>query len=413
MAFTNVPCGLCGLPVNKDDESISQKHCYPNQLILALLNKHEECLVAWIESGLDVDYNQYHCKYTPVMLALMNNFTPGVKCLLNAGCKVNEIDVYGATALLHAVAHNNEQCVELLLESGADYNAQNLNMSPLQFAAYRGNEKSVKLLVAAGQNPNEYSVGIDATAPLVSTAAKHDACVSDLLVMGAQIKFEDNCGETALSLTRSSNCAQILIDAGAVIDVKGKYGYTPSMKASAEGCHEFLQTLLQNGANVNYRAKDKSTPILVASSNGQLECIKVLVDYGADLNVTGQWTSTPLIEAALHGFTQCVRYMLMSGALVNCAGDDSKSLPASIYFNNKEAIMLMFSAGEKLCDKDSMLAPDEVKFEKQIMNLKHFCRRSIRKHLLDINQHEHLFHRVPKLGLPPTLLQYVLYNMSL
>ena len=36
------------------------------------------------------------------------------------------------------------------------------------------------------------------------------------------------------------------------------------------------------------------------------------------------------------------------------------------------------------------------------LHLKHICREAIRKHLLNLDPHTHLFGRVPRLGLPTT-----------
>ena len=45
-------------------------------------------------------------------------------------------------------------------------------------------------------------------------------------------------------------------------------------------------------------------------------------------------------------------------------------------------------------------------------SLKHLCRWSIRNHLLEISL-ENLFVRLPQLVLPPLLVSYLLYNVSL
>ena len=41
------------------------------------------------------------------------------------------------------------------------------------------------------------------------------------------------------------------------------------------------------------------------------------------------------------------------------------------------------------------------------------CRETIRKHLINIDRHENLFRRIPQLGLPMQVSEYLLYNMSL
>ena len=46
------------------------------------------------------------------------------------------------------------------------------------------------------------------------------------------------------------------------------------------------------------------------------------------------------------------------------------------------------------------------------LSLKHLCRKAIRKHLLELDPHSHLFGRVPKLGLPTLLNEYLLYDVT-
>ena len=45
--------------------------------------------------------------------------------------------------------------------------------------------------------------------------------------------------------------------------------------------------------------------------------------------------------------------------------------------------------------------------------LKHICRETIRKHLLDLDRHEILFCRIPRIGLPLSLTSYLLFEASL
>ena len=45
--------------------------------------------------------------------------------------------------------------------------------------------------------------------------------------------------------------------------------------------------------------------------------------------------------------------------------------------------------------------------------LSDLCRDLIRKHLLKLDPHENLFIRVPRLGLPAALSDYILFNVSL
>ena len=61
----------------------------------------------------------------------------------------------------------------------------------------------------------------------------------------------------------------------------------------------------------------------------------------------------------------------------------------------------------------TVLIPNYLKHDDEKFHLKHLCRMAIRKHLLKLDPHTHLFDRVPKLGLPFLLTDYLLFNMSI
>ncbi len=57
--------------------------------------------------------------------------------------------------------------------------------------------------------------------------------------------------------------------------------------------------------------------------------------------------------------------------------------------------------------------PEVLKFTDLRLDLKHLCRMAIRKRLIGVDAHAHLFARVPALGLPVSLAGYLLFDMSL
>ena len=75
---------------------------------------------------------------------------------------------------------------------------------------------------------------------------------------------------------------------------------------------------------------------------------------------------------------------------------------------------LLFAAGETLDGIPDAKIPDYLKFDDDVkLELKHICREAIRKHLLSLDPHTHLFGRVPRLELPSLLTEYLLYNQTL
>ena len=81
-------------------------------------------------------------------------------------------------------------------------------------------------------------------------------------------------------------------------------------------------------------------------------------------------------------------------------------------YGEKES-RLLFAAGESLENVGESKIPDCLKFKDLQLLLKQICREAIRKHLLDLDPHSNLFCRIPRLGLPQLLNQYLLYGESL
>ena len=81
--------------------------------------------------------------------------------------------------------------------------------------------------------------------------------------------------------------------------------------------------------------------------------------------------------------------------------------------NSEAAMILLYAAGETLDGTDVDKIPEELKFEEEKFQLKHICREAIRKHLLELDPHQHLFGRIPQLDLPSIVTEYLLFNQSL
>ncbi len=72
--------------------------------------------------------------------------------------------------------------------------------------------------------------------------------------------------------------------------------------------------------------------------------------------------------------------------------------------------------GLDLCGPDCiLLAAGERSLEKHILkdDLQAHCRSAIRRHLLSLDPHSHLFNRIPRLPLPSAVKDYLLFHVSL
>ena len=108
-----------------------------------------------------------------------------------------------------------------------------------------------------------------------------------------------------------------------------------------------------------------------------------------------------------------VKALLRAGVHINSTSDNL--LPLCLdsgrkHHKKKQLALLLFAAGEKLRVRSCYETPDYLRFPIQ-KTLKQLSRESIRRHLLKLNN-VNLFYRVAKLGLPPALSKYLLYEQS-
>ena len=94
---------------------------------------------------------------TPVSYAASyNGHEQTVKLLLDAGADVNAQGGFYGNALQAASYNGHDQTVKLLLDAGADVNVQGGSYgNALQAASYNSHEQTVKLLLDAGAGPGE------------------------------------------------------------------------------------------------------------------------------------------------------------------------------------------------------------------------------------------------------------------
>jgi hypothetical protein len=88
----------------------------------------------------------------------------------------------------------------------------------------------------------------------------------------------------------------------------------PLVAAVSSGSLELVQMLLDAGADVNVETRYWSTPLSVACYDDNLAIIDVLLSAGANINQARQQNASPLEQAAFYGRTELVERLLRAGA---------------------------------------------------------------------------------------------------
>ncbi|XP_023933463.1 ankyrin repeat, SAM and basic leucine zipper domain-containing protein 1 [Lingula anatina] len=201
--------------------------------------------------------------------------------LLTAGqCDINVQGFAGMTPLHWAADHGHTQCVQLLLQHGADTMIQDWGgSSPLHWAAGNGRTQCVQLLLEHGADASIEDW--EERTPLHLAAEHgHTQCVQLLLQHGADTSIQDCDEMTPLyyaAVRRHTQCVQLLLQHGADTSIQDRfYKRTPLHWAASGGHTQCVQLLLQHGADSSNQDKEKKTPRMLAEEKERTAVVELL-----------------------------------------------------------------------------------------------------------------------------------------
>ena len=109
--------------------------------------------------------------------------------------------------------------------------------------------------------------------------------------------------------------AKMLIAAGADVNVKSNWGWTPLILAARIGHTEIAQLLIAAaGVDVNARCNLSRTALIWAAKNGHTEIAQLLIAAGADLNARDCLGETALMSAEAGEHTKIAQLLRDAGA---------------------------------------------------------------------------------------------------
>ena len=255
--------------------------------------------------------------FTFLVFAVEGGYDQIVQLLLDQGADINaQIGRYG-NALCTAIYNSDDKMVQMLLDKGADVDTQSNYGSALQAASYANNDKLMQMLL-------EKEVDINVRSEMYGIALKaasdggHERVVQMLFDKGVDMDAQDY--GTALwlaSFNNHDNVVQMLLDKGADVKAQGGYHGITLQAASGEGQNKVAQILLDKGADVNAQGGEYGNALQAASLNGHHKVVQMMLDNGADVNAQGGEFGNALNAASYEGHNQVARLLLDHNAAVN------------------------------------------------------------------------------------------------
>ncbi|NBX71365.1 ankyrin repeat domain-containing protein, partial [bacterium] len=114
---------------------------------------------------------------------------------------------------------------------------------------------------------------------------------------------------------------QILLEAGAAVDLKDSYGHTALTRAAREGHLAVVQVLLEAGATVDLQDNTRMTALMYAAQERHLAVVQALLEARAAVDLQDFLGKTALMFAAHRGHVEVVQALLEAGAIVDLKDD--------------------------------------------------------------------------------------------
>jgi ankyrin repeat protein len=249
-----------------------------------------------------------------VYTAIRDNNLSQLRALLGQKAGANLADRHGITPLMYAAEVGSLDAMHVLIDHGADVNAQNdFGSTALMWSV--SDPAKVRLLLDHGAQVN--TVARSGRTALIIAAFTNPSAevVRLLLAKGAEVGVMDKRHVTPMSAATFGNdtaTVRLLLDAGADIETADTFiGLTPLMNAAGNRNVEAVKLLLAKGAKVNAVSKTEGlpkiqtgtvefggwTPLLMSAAFGPPEAVNILLGSDAHIDAQDYRGFTPLMLA--------------------------------------------------------------------------------------------------------------------
>jgi len=253
-------------------------------------------LLQYLPSGPTPDKNQ------ALGEATFNDMLPFVRQLLKFGADPNSVDEVQRTPLQWAATKNDPTLVNVLIKAGANVNLPGMSPLPLVEAVQAADLDTTAALLKAGAD-----IHADGDAALKAAAGGYSPAIAGFLMdHGADSSRVDGGSESPSPVPGNGQIRMGLASprgmAGdfaheEVLETihAGKLRKTDLITAVRCADTEAVENLIENGANVNAADTTGDTPIVIAVGFNQTDIVALLLNHGANPNTRDSY-GTPVLS---------------------------------------------------------------------------------------------------------------------
>ncbi|RYP78211.1 hypothetical protein DL771_000688 [Monosporascus sp. 5C6A] len=265
------------------------------------------------------------------------------------------------TALFWAAAQGNGDVLNILVEKIPNLETFQWPENIVYRAAAAGLDSLLAATLLSGCDINKTSSYWGASSVQIAVWRNRVSTIE--LLLNAEPKpdltVRDIDGDTAVAAASEKGnprLIELLLQAGASLEVRNDWGYGPVQRAVVCCRHKVLDLLIKAGADFKSGKKEHDAPpnlrppVVIAADNGLRECVRVLLNHKADPNVECA-TGTALYRAVAGNHADVAQLLLEHEPKPDMEvtpSDQDMLLIRAVCTGNTELVSLLIKHGAKV-----------------------------------------------------------------
>ncbi|KAF7801674.1 ankyrin-3 [Senna tora] len=282
-----------------------------------------------LESGADVESpvkTTQNTEFRPLHMASRLGLSTIVQSLIDFGCDLNSVTDSGDTALMICARYKQEKCLKVLATAAADFGLVNTaGQSAASIAESNqwslGFQQGILDTIRKGKIPTSCNISVFSPLLLVAQAGDTEALKNVIAYGGFDIDYQDNNGLSAVMVTALKGHVEafrLLVFAGADVKLQNKCGETAISLSELNQNHDLFEQVMLEFALEEEGSRNAGFHALhCAARRGDLDAVKLLTNKGYDVNVPDGEDYTPLMLAARGGHGSICELLISHGAHCN------------------------------------------------------------------------------------------------